>query len=427
MKEALTKESLIEDSWIKDPNLAPGGHQKIDWVWHNMPVLNSIQSRLAEEKPFVGLQALICLHLEAKTACLGLTLKAGGAEVTMTASNPLSTQDDVCAAMVERGLRVYARHGAGSEEYHRCHRLSVQSKPNLLVDDGGDLTALLHSEYPELLAGLYGGCEETTTGIQRLKAMEKAGALKIPMMAVNDADMKFLFDNRYGTGQSVWDAVMNATNLVVAGKVVVVAGYGWCGKGVSMRAKGLGARVVVTEVDPIKAVEAWMDGFQVLTMAEAAPLGDYFITVTGNRDVICGPHFDKMKDGALLANAGHFDVEISKPDLFSLCGAPRTVKPGIEEYRTPDGRRLLLMGEGRLVNLACSFGHPAEVMDTSFAVQALALEYLAAQKGRLAPGVHKVPKEIDQAVARIRLASAGINIDSLSQEQKKYQESWIIE
>ena len=417
----------MKESFICGLKLAPSGHQKIDWVWHNMPVLNHIHDRLKKEKPFMGARALVCLHLEAKTACLGLTLAAGGAEVTMTASNPLSTQDDVCAAMVERGLTVYARHGADAAEYHRCHQLAAMTRPNLLVDDGGDMVAILHSEFPELLSGLYGGCEGTTTGIQRLKAMEKDGALMIPMLAVNDARMKFLFDNRYGTGQSVWDAVMNVTNLVVAGKVVVVAGYGWCGKGVAMRAKGLGARVIVTEVDPVKAIEAWMDGFQVMPMLDAAPLGDYFITVTGIRDVIRGPHFERMKSGAILANAGHFDVEISKTDLAALCGQPNTVKPGIEEYLTSDGRRLCLLGEGRLVNLACGNGHPAEVMDTSFAVQALAVEYLARHKGELAAGVHKVPAEIDEAIALVRLASAGVSVDRLSEEQKKYQESWKIE
>lgn len=417
----------MKESFIRDIALAPSGHQKIDWVWHNMPVLNRIHDRLAKEKPFTGQNILVCLHLEAKTACLGLTLKAGGAEVTMTASNPLSTQDDVCAAMAERGLRVYARHGADAEEYHRCHQLAAETKPNLLVDDGGDMAAILHSEYPELLKGISGGCEETTTGLKRLRSMERDGALKIPMMAVNDARMKFLFDNRYGTGQSVWEAIMHATNLVAAGKVAVVAGYGWCGKGVAMRAKGMGARVVVTEVDPVKAIEAWMDGFQVMPMEEAAPLGDFFITVTGVCDVIRDCHFRKMKDGAILANAGHFDVEISRRDLSALCGEPQTVKPGIEEYRRPDGGRICLMGEGRLVNLACSFGHPAEVMDTSFAVQALTMEYLARHKGELAPGVHKVPEQIDETIAHIRLEAAGIGIDCLSQEQKKYQESWIIE
>ncbi|MDR1193396.1 MAG: adenosylhomocysteinase [Peptococcaceae bacterium] len=415
------------DSWIRDPGLAPSGRDKIQWVWRNMPVMRQIAGEFAAAKPFAGMRILVCLHLEAKTACLGLTLREGGATVTMTASNPLSTQDDVCAAMVADGLRVFALHGATPEEYSQCHRRALEDGlPELFVDDGGDITALLHKSYRQQLSGVLGGSEETTTGIQRLKAMEKDGTLQIPMLAVNDARMKYLFDNRYGTGQSAWDAIMNATNLVIAGKTAVVVGYGWCGKGVAMRARGLGARVIVTEVDPVKAIEAWMDGFQVMTMAEAAPLGDYFITVTGVNSVINGAHMAKMRDGAILANAGHFDAEISKPDLAAWGAGPKRVKPHIDAYESKDGRRLYLIGEGRLVNLAAGNGHPAEVMDTSFAAQALAMLYLRENQGSLPKKVIPVPAALDERIARIKLAAANIGVDSLTAEQKAYQESWVI-
>ena len=414
-------------SWIRDAGLAPSGKEKIDWVWHNMPVLRHIAEDFKKDQPFAGLRILLCLHLEAKSACLGLAMQAGGAHVTMLASNPLSTQDDVCAAMAEAGLAVFARHGASPEEYTESHRVALNTgAPDLYVDDGADVTALLHREYPQYLPGIIGSCEETTTGIQRLKAMDKDGALKVPVYAVNDAKMKYLFDNRYGTGQSVWEAIMGATNLAVAGKTVVVAGYGWCGKGVALRAKGLGALVVVTEVDPVRALEAWMDGFQVMTMGQAAPLGDYFITVTGISGVINGVHMADMKDGAILANAGHFDLEISIPDLLSLCSGPVRVKPNIDLYERKAGGRLYLMGEGRLVNLACGFGHPAEVMDSSFAVQALSLLHLKENKGKLKNTLLPVPEEIDRKIAEIKLSAAGLHIDCLTPEQEKYRESWII-
>ncbi|MCL2121146.1 MAG: adenosylhomocysteinase [Clostridiales bacterium] len=417
----------MSNQWIRDITLAPSGKEKIDWVWHNMPVLKQIAADLEKDKPFAGRSILLCLHLEAKSACLGLAIQAGGAQVTMVASNPLSTQDDVCAAMAEAGLTVFARHGVNPEEYADSHRMALNAAvPDVYVDDGGDITALLHREYSPSLPKVIGGCEETTTGIQRLNAMAKDGALHIPVYAVNNARMKFLFDNRYGTGQSVWEAIMSATNLSVAGKTVVVAGYGWCGKGVALRAKGLGAQVIVTEIDPVNALEAWMDGFQVMTMEQAAPLGDYFITVTGVSDVINGKHMARMKDGALLANAGHFDVEISKPDLAASRSGPVRVKPGVDQYVGKDGKRLYLMGEGRLVNLACGFGHPAEVMDSSFAVQALTLLHLIRHQGALTNAVLPVPEEIDVRIAEIKLASAGLSIDCLTTEQEKYKESWII-
>ena len=421
------KAAAAEASWIRDISLAPSGKDKIDWVWPNMPVLRRIADKFKQDQPFAGMNILLCLHLEAKSACLGLAMSAGGARVIMAASNPLSTQDDVCAAMVEEGLTVIARHGASPQEYVDCHRKALDiGAPDLYVDDGSDITTLLHREYTQYIPRVIGGCEETTTGIQRLKAMAKDGALKIPLYAVNDAKMKYLFDNRYGTGQSVWDAIMSTTNLVVAGKTVVIAGYGWCGKGVALRAKGLGAEVVVTEVDPVKALEAWMDGFRVMTMEQAAPMGDYFITVTGIRGVINGKHFPVMKDGAILANAGHFDVEISKPDLTAICEGPRRVKPNIDLYSRKDGKRLYLLGEGRLVNLACGFGHPAEVMDTSFAVQALALLDMKEKKGKLENAVLPVPAEIDTRIAEIKLAAAGLSIDRLSPGQEKYRDSWVI-
>ncbi|MDR0469370.1 MAG: adenosylhomocysteinase [Peptococcaceae bacterium] len=420
-------ESAEALSWIRDITLAGSGREKIDWVWQNMPVLGRIARDFSMEKPFEGMNILLCLHLEAKSACLGLAMQAGGARVIMAASNPLSTQDDVCAAMVEAGLTVFARYGASPEEYDECHRKALDAGvPDLYVDDGSDVTTLLHRDYPHYLPTVLGGCEETTTGIQRLRAMAKDGALKIPVVAVNDARMKHLFDNRYGTGQSVWDAIMSSTNLVVAGKTVVVAGYGWCGKGVSMRAKGLGAEVIITEIDPVKALEAMMDGFQVMSMDQAASLGDYFITVTGVSDIIIGTHMEKMKDGAILANAGHFDVEISLPDLSAFGEGPLRVKPSIDMYRGNDGKRLYLMGEGRLVNLACGYGHPAEVMDTSFALQALCLLYLKEHNGKLENDVLPVPKGIDDRIAGIKLSAAGLSIDTLSPEQEKYRQSWVV-
>ena len=405
---------------IKDPTLAPGGHQKIDWVKAYMPVLSGIAADFAERKPFRGLRIAMSIHLEAKTAYLATVLAAGGAEVYATGCNPLSTQDDVAAALAERGVQVFARHGVSEEEY-RTHLLAVLAcHPHLMIDDGGDLTALLHGEAEEYGDCLIGGAEETTTGIHRLLAREAQGGLRFPMVDVNDADCKHLFDNRYGTGQSTFDGIMSTTNLIIAGKTVVIAGYGWCGKGAAMRAKGLGAKVVVTEIDPIKAIEAAMDGFRVLPMEKAAAEGDLFITLTGCRDVIRAEHFAAMKDGVLLSNAGHFDVEIDKVALTAAATRVFERKPNIVGYEMPDGRVLNLLAEGRLVNLAAGNGHPAEIMDMSFAIQAKSLEYLLTNKDALEPRVYRVPAEIDREVASRKLLGMGLSIDTLSPEQGAY-------
>lgn len=417
---------MIRESMIRNIQLAKRGQEKLSWVENFMPVLNKIKADFIQKKPFAGQKIAICLHLEAKTGYLALTLKAGGADVTVTASNPLSTQDDVVAALVDNGVRAYAWHGATNEEYSNHHHKVLENKPNLIIDDGGDLISLLHTEYAHLITGIIGGCEETTTGLIRLRAMEKAGILQIPVIAVNDAHMKYLFDNRYGTGQSVWEGVMNTTNLAVAGKNVVVAGYGWCGKGVAMRAKGLGARVIVTEIDPVKANEALLDGFEVMPMQKAAALGNFFITVTGDKGVIRKEHYAVMQDGAVLANAGHFDVEVDKPDLLACAVSTRVIKPNIEEFVMEDGRRLFLLAEGRLVNLASGNGHPVEIMDLSFAIQALSLAYLQEERGFLQPGVISVPGQIDQDVARLRLEALGVSIDTLTSEQKKYLNDWAL-
>lgn len=416
--------STAEQSIIADIGLAPEGHLKIDWARAHMPVLNRIREQFEREQPFKGLNVTISLHLEAKTAYLAKVVKAGGANVTITGSNPLSTQDDVCAALVEDGITVFAKYNPSPEEYKEHLVKALETGPDLIIDDGGDLVTILHAERPDLLAKVRGGAEETTTGILRLKAMEKEGQLKFPMVAVNDAFCKYLFDNRYGTGQSVWDGINRTTNLVVAGKTVVVCGYGWCGKGVAMRAKGLGAQVVVTEVDAIKAVEAYMDGFTVLPMREAAKAGDIFVTVTGNRDVIRGEHYDVMKDGAILSNAGHFDVEVNKPELAQRAVSRRTVRKNIEEYRLADGRRIYLLAEGRLVNLAAGDGHPAEIMDMTFALQAMSLKYVNERYKEIGSRVLDVPYEIDEQVARLKLESLGIGIDRLTPEQVNYLESW---
>lgn len=417
------KVNLKNGSSIRDIQLAPQGQRKIDWVKPNMPVLNSLYDRFVREKTFAGKKFALCLHLEAKTAYLALTIQAGGGEVAVVASNPLSTQDDVVAALVQNGVGAYAWHNASEREYLEHINLALDLRPDYLIDDGGDLVTAIHTSRRELLGVVKGGAEETTTGILRLKAMAKEGKLSLPMIAVNDARSKFLFDNRYGTGQSVWDAILRTTNLVIAGKTVCIAGYGWCGKGVALRARGLGARVIVCEIDPVKANEAWMDGHEVMPMSKAAPRSDFFITVTGNKNVIREEHFAVMKDGVVLANAGHFDVEISKSGLASLAGDKRVVRPNIEEYKLRDGRRLFLLAEGRLVNLAAGDGHPVEVMDMSFALQALALEYLVKNPG-MEPGVHQVPETIDQEVALMKLNSLGLNIDCLTPEQEKYLATW---
>ena len=405
---------------IKDIRLAPSGKDKIEWVRSYMPVLNCIREDFEREKPFAGLKISMSIHLEAKTAYLAKVLRAGGAEVHVTGCNPLSTQDDVAAALAAEGFHVNAHHGATDEEYREDLIRTLSCCPDLIIDDGGDFTSLLHGEYRHLGKNLIGGCEETTTGIHRLMAREAKGLLDYTMIDVNDADCKHLFDNRYGTGQSTLDGIMNTTNLMLAGKTAVVAGYGWCGRGVAMRLKGMGALVIVTEIDPVKAIEAVMDGYRVMTMDEAAPLGDLFITLTGTNDVIRGRHFEKMKDGVLLANSGHFDVEINKNELEALSISHTLRKPNIMGYTMPDGRILNLLAEGRLVNLAAGNGHPAEIMDMSFALQAKSLEYLAKNRGTLDHKLYPVPHEMDVAVALMKLRAVGGYIDTLTPEQEEY-------
>ena len=405
---------------IKDIKLAPSGHDKINWVASYMPILNTIKEDFIKNQPFKGLKISMSIHLEAKTAYLATVLKAGGAEVWVTGCNPLSTQDDVAAALVDMGFEVNAWRGVSIEQYEEHLKKTLSLCPNLMIDDGGDLTHLIHGECRDYAKDLIGGCEETTTGIHRLFARQRAGLLDYPMIDVNDADCKHLFDNRYGTGQSTLDGIMNSTNLIIAGKTVVIAGYGWCGKGMAMRAKGMGAIVVVTEIDPIKALEATMDGFTVMPMDEAAKIGDLFVTLTGCKDVIRREHLEVMKDGALLSNSGHFDVEIDKIALSDMAVEEWQRKPNIRGYRMPDGRILNLLAEGRLVNLAAGNGHPAEIMDMSFAIQAKGLEYLAKNRGKLENKVYAVPAEIDREVAEIKLRANGIKIDYLSDEQKAY-------
>lgn len=408
---------------IKDIRLAPSGHDKINWVASYMPILNEIKEDFIKNQPFKGLKISMSIHLEAKTAYLAKVLKAGGAEVYVTGCNPLSTQDDVAAALVEDGFEVNAWRGVSDEQYKEHLIATLSLCPDLMIDDGGDLTHLIHGECRHFAQNLIGGCEETTTGIHRLFARERAGLLDYPMIDVNDADCKHLFDNRYGTGQSTLDGIMNSTNLIIAGKTVVIAGYGWCGKGMAMRAKGMGAIVVVTEIDPIKALEATMDGFSVMPMDKAAKIGDLFVTLTGCKDVIRREHLEVMKDGVLLSNSGHFDVEIDKVALSDMAVEEWQRKPNIRGYRMPDGRILNLLAEGRLVNLAAGNGHPAEIMDMSFAIQAKGLEYLAKNRGKLENKVYAVPVEIDREVAAIKLRANGIEIDYLSDEQKAYLEA----
>ena len=406
-------------SRIRDISLAQSGIDKIEYIKSYTPVLSMIEERFEKEQPFKGLNISMSIHLEAKTAYLALILAKGGAKVSATGCNPLSTQDDIAAALVSLGIEVNAVHGASEEEYTEDLLAALSIKPDLIIDDGGDFTQLLHSSATELGVNLIGGCEETTTGIHRLKAREAAGMLSYPMIDINDADCKHLFDNRYGTGQSVFDGIMHTTNIMISGKTLVVAGYGWCGRGVAMRAKGLGANVIVTEIDPVKAIEAIMDGFRVMPMSEAAPLGDIFVTLTGCKDVITGEHVAKMKNGATLANAGHFDVEINKNDLEALSKRVFARKPNIMGYELSDGRIINLLAEGRLVNLAAGNGHPAEIMDMSFALQALCLEYLAKNRD-LENKVYDVPKDIDSAVAKMKLEAMGSKIDKLTEEQEKY-------
>ena len=411
-------------SIIKDISLAPSGHRKLEWVSQNMPVLNMLKEEFSRTRPLENLTITCCLHLEAKTGYLLQTLQAAGANVVACASNPLSTQDDVVAALADSGITMYAIYGESAEEYHRFLEMALDAMPDAIIDDGADLVTLLHKDRVEQAKKIIGGCEETTTGIVRLKALDRDDVMLFPMIAVNDAYMKYLFDNRYGTGQSVWDGINRTTNLVVAGKDVVVVGYGWCGKGVALRAKGMGARVIVTEIDPIKANEAIMDGFTVMPMSKAAQHGDIFITVTGNINVIRAEHMQIMKDNAIMCNAGHFDVEVSKPDLNRLAVSTRILKNNIEEFVMADGRKLYLLAEGRLVNLAAGDGHPAEVTDLSFSLQALSLMHVIQNRKELGNHVYNVPEEIDRRVAYLRLKSEGIEIDELTTEQNEYLASW---
>ncbi|HOL17070.1 MAG TPA: adenosylhomocysteinase [Bacillota bacterium] len=411
-------------SKIRHPGLAPEGQRRIDWASRHMPVLRILQEKYSASRPFNGLKMAVCIHLEAKTAYMARVFQQCGAAVTVTGSNPLSTQDAVAAALVESGIRVFAWHGATPEEYDDHIRSTIAVGPELIIDDGGDLISMMHRERADLLPRVKGAAEETTTGLNRLRAMAAAGTLAFPVIAVNDANCKHLFDNRYGTGQSVWDGIMRTTNLLISGKTVVVGGYGWCGRGVAMRAAGLGARVIVTEVDPIRALEAAVEGYMVMPMIEAAARGDIFVTTTGCKQVIGEEHLAALKDGAILANAGHFDVEIDKVALARLakhCGQPRE---NIDAYRFPDGRTVYLLGEGRLVNLAAGDGHPAEIMDLSFALQFLAMLYLVECKKPLPKQVLRLPEELDRRVARLKLEAMGIAIDSLSPEQQAYLKSW---
>lgn len=410
-------------SEIRDASRWADGALKIEWVRHHMPLLNGLEAEFRAEQPFKGYKIALSVHLEAKTAYLCQVLAAGGAEMYVTGSNPLSTQDDVAAALVHAGLHVFAWHGATQEEYEQHIRRVLEAGPNLIIDDGGDLVSMMHTAYRHLLPSVIGGCEETTTGILRLLAMNRAGKLEFPMMLVNNADCKHLFDNRYGTGQSVWDGINRTTNLIVAGKTVVVAGYGWCGKGVAMRAKGLGAEVVVTEVDPVKALEAVMDGFSVMPMAEAARCGDLFITVTGCAGVITKEHFLAMKDGAICCNAGHFDVEVDVAALRTMAVETAPARQNIMGYKLENGNKIYIIAEGRLVNLAAGDGHPAEIMDMSFAIQALSARYLVQQKDlprEKGAMVHDVPRAIDEEVARRKLRYWGCAIDTLTPEQHRY-------
>ncbi len=408
-------------SMIKDITLAPSGREKIGWVKEYMPLLNILNAKYGRKKIFKGINMVITIHLEAKTAYLAQVLKNAGANVAVTGSNPLSTQDDVAAALAESGITVFATHACSNDEYNTylCQALSTQ--PDLIIDDGGDLVNMLHGECRHLIKKLIGGSEETTTGVNRLKALSKSGKLAFPMIAVNDAYCKYLFDNRYGTGQSSWDGIIRTTNLTVAGRTVVVAGYGWCGKGVAMRAKGMGANVIVTEINPIKGIEAVFDGFRVMPMAEAAACGDIFITVTGCKDVITKEHMLKMKDGAVLCNAGHFDVEVNKTHLEELSiKKPYEPRKNILTYTMPGGNKLNLLGEGRLVNLACADGHPVEIMDLSFAMQFLAMKYLLENKGKMENKLYILPDELNTEIAFLKLKAMGFDIDRLTPEQEAY-------
>ena len=416
----------MEQYQIRDIHLALSGHQKIQWVKNNMPLLSGLEKEFEKTKPFEGIKISLSVHLEAKTAYLCLVLAAGGAQMSVTGSNSLSTQDDVAAALADAGLKVFAWHGATDEEYNRHIEMCLAHKPNIIIDDGGDLVGLLHNERPDLAEEVWGGCEETTTGVIRLKAMEKEGILKFPMVAVNDAQCKHLFDNRYGTGQSVWDSIMRNTNLIVASKTVVVVGYGWCSRGIAMRASALGAKVIVTEIDPVKAIEARMDGYDVMKMEQAAPLGDIFVTATGCNHTITVEHMRKMKDQAILANAGHFNVEIDMEGLEAEADEKRESRKNIMGYRLGPDKWIHVIAEGKLVNIAAADGHPAEIMDMSFAVQAMSAMYIKEHYKDLEKKVIDVSAEIDDKIARRKLESWGIEIDALTPEQETYLNSWQI-
>jgi len=409
---------------IKDPSLVDEGKLRIEWAGKEMPVIKLIKQRFAKEKPLQGIRISACLHITTETANLAMALKEGGADLVLCASNPLSTQDDVAAALVDYGIPVNAIKGEDNKTYYKHIITALEHKPQLTVDDGADLVSTLHKEHTELIHNVIGGTEETTTGVIRLRNMAKEGKLGYPLIAVNDAQTKHFFDNRYGTGQSTIDGITRATNILWAGRKVVVCGYGWCGKGIAMRAHGLGAQVIITEVDPIRALEAAMDGYQVMPLLEACQVGSIFITATGDMNVIDKAHFLHMKDGAIVANSGHFNVEINITTLESLAKSKRRIRPYVDEYSLDDGRRIYLLGEGRLINLAAAEGHPASVMDMSFANQALCLEYLAKMRGKLKPDVYSVPEEIDKEIGRLKLASMNITIDSLTKEQQKYLQSW---
>lgn len=410
---------------VKDLSLAPLGKQRIEWAGREMPVLRQIRERFAQEKPLAGIRLVACCHVTTETANLAIALKAGGADALLIASNPLSTQDDVAASLVsDYGIPVFAIKGEDNATYNRHVRLALDHKPNIIIDDGSDVTATLINERQAQMGDIIGTTEETTTGINRLRAMFNDGVLTFPAMNVNDADTKHFFDNRYGTGQSTIDGIIRATNILIAGKSFVVAGYGWCGKGVALRARGMGANVIVTEVDPVRALEAAMDGFRVMPMDEAAPLGDIFVTLTGNKHVIRAEHFRNMKDGAIVCNSGHFDIEIDLKSLREMSGEVKEVRGFTEQYILPSGKSVIVLGEGRLINLAAAEGHPSAVMDMSFANQALASEYLVKNKGQLKPGLHSIPTEVDQEIASLKLAAMGIQMDKLTDEQIKYMNSW---
>ncbi len=414
----------MRESIIRDIKSAPSGHQKIEWVKRNMPVLNIIEEEFKKELPLKGLRIALSIHLEAKTAYLSKVLQSGGAIMAVSGSNPLSTQDDIAAALVEDGLNVYSWYNATSEEYTDHLNATLDIEPNIIVDDGGDLVNIIHTTRQNLIKNIIGGSEETTTGVLRLKARERENMLQFPMISVNDAYSKYLFDNRYGTGQSVWDGIMRTTNLIIAGKNVVIGGYGWCGRGIALKAKGLGANVIVTEIDPIKAIEAIMDGFKVMPAIEAAKIADIIVTATGCSDVFTTEHFKVMKDNVLLSNAGHFDVEVNVKALEQIAVSKKELRKNIIGYKMPDGKTLNLLAEGRLVNLASGDGHPAEIMDMSFALQALSAKYLAQNGKNLEKKVYNVPKEIDNKVSSMKLNAMGYSIDKLTKEQEEYLKGW---